>query len=109
MIPNENKAATPVNAGATPSANGATASAQESSSLSPLPSLRALSAKWRGQAAIIDSFHATMGSGWKACADDLDAVLGDASLKNDDALTRIGELDAARSPQHASTDEKGAQ
>jgi hypothetical protein len=39
------------------------------------PDLRALSEKWRAKAAQIDTFHATMGTGYKACADELDAAL----------------------------------
>jgi len=31
-------------------------------------SLRDLVERWRAEAALVDSFHATMGSGWKACA-----------------------------------------
>lgn len=37
--------------------------------------LRALIARWRNEAAMKDSFHATMGIGWKACADDLEKLL----------------------------------
>lgn len=37
--------------------------------------LRALVEKWRAEGARKDSFHATMGIGWKACADELAAYL----------------------------------
>lgn len=37
--------------------------------------LTALIEKWRAQGRHIDSFHATMGSGYKACADELAAAL----------------------------------
>ena len=37
--------------------------------------LIALRDKWRAEAALTDRFHATMGTGWKVCADDLDAFL----------------------------------
>ena len=40
-----------------------------------IPTLRALVVKWRQEAAIKDSFHATMGIGWKACADEVEALL----------------------------------
>lgn len=39
------------------------------------PALRSLSEKWRKEGARIDAFHATMGTGYHACAADLDAVL----------------------------------
>lgn len=31
--------------------------------------------QWRAKAAVKDAFHATMGMGWKACANDLEAAL----------------------------------
>jgi hypothetical protein len=31
--------------------------------------------KWRREGAMYDAFHATMGTGWKACADELAALL----------------------------------
>ena len=37
--------------------------------------LRALIVKWRANGARIDGFHATMGIGWKVCADELAAAL----------------------------------
>jgi hypothetical protein len=37
--------------------------------------LEALVAKWRNEGAVKDTFHATMGIGWKVCADDLEAAL----------------------------------
>ncbi len=41
----------------------------------PAPPLAELPAKWRAEAARIDSFHATMSRGWKQCADELEAAL----------------------------------
>ncbi len=46
---------------------------------STLAQIRALPTTWRQQGAQYDTVHATMGSGWKACADDLDAVLAPRS------------------------------
>lgn len=40
-----------------------------------LTALRGLAAQWRAEAAVTDSFHATMGVGWKVCADQLIASL----------------------------------
>ena len=40
-----------------------------------LDALRGLITSWRNEAAVKDSFHATMGVGWKACAAELDACL----------------------------------
>lgn len=37
--------------------------------------LTALVAKWRKEYARVSSFHATMGSGWNACANDLETEL----------------------------------
>lgn len=37
--------------------------------------LRDLVGHWRVKGATTDTFHATMGIGWKACADELDALL----------------------------------
>jgi hypothetical protein len=37
--------------------------------------LRALIARWRAQAALTATFHATMGTGWHVCADELEAAL----------------------------------
>lgn len=44
-----------------------------------LASVRALREQWRARAARVDTVHATIGIGWKACADDLDhALAGEA-------------------------------
>ena len=40
--------------------------------------LTALVGRWRREGARCDSFHATMGAGWKACADELEAALAGA-------------------------------
>ena len=40
--------------------------------------LQRLISQWREKAAVTDSFHATMGIGWKVCADELEALLGRA-------------------------------
>lgn len=37
--------------------------------------LAALRDHWRAQAAHVDSFHLTMGTGYHTCADELDALL----------------------------------
>ncbi len=37
--------------------------------------LHKLIEKWRYQGAMIDTFHATMGVGYKVCADELEAIL----------------------------------
>lgn len=37
--------------------------------------LKELIATWRARGASIDTFHATMGSGYKVCADELEAAL----------------------------------
>ena len=37
--------------------------------------LRSLVEHWRARAAVTDTFHATMGIGWKVCATELEALL----------------------------------
>jgi hypothetical protein len=54
--------------------------------------LEALIAKWRNEAAAKDSFHATMGVGWKACANDLEALLARAPM--------IADANGGRCPSH---------
>ena len=44
--------------------------------------LEALIAKWRAEGARCDSFHATMGIGFKKCADELDAALAAAQASS---------------------------
>ncbi len=44
----------------------------------PPSPLARLIAQWRAEARRYDSVHATLGSGWKACADDLEAALRDS-------------------------------
>lgn len=44
-------------------------------STTPDASLRALVEQWRTKGAQIDAFHATMGVGYKACADELESLL----------------------------------
>ncbi len=41
----------------------------------PPEELRVFVEKWRAEGRRLDTFHATMGSGWKACADELAAIL----------------------------------
>jgi len=48
---------------------------QESTAL--VEGIQRLIEEWRQEAAIKDSFHATMGIGWKVCADELEARLAD--------------------------------
>ena len=36
--------------------------------------IAALIQRWRNEASVKDSFHATMGVGWKVCADELEAL-----------------------------------
>lgn len=53
----------------------------ESASLLPLrEALEGLIAKWREEGARIDTFHATMGTGWKVCADNLRLTLLDSTV-----------------------------
>lgn len=53
----------------------------ESDSLLPLrEALEGLIAKWRAEGARIDTFHATMGTGWKVCADNLRLTLLDSEV-----------------------------
>ncbi len=39
--------------------------------------------QWREKARYIDLYHATMSSGWKVCADELEAALSAASSQNE--------------------------
>lgn len=57
-----------------------------------LVALRALSGQWRAEGARIDAFHATMGTGYKVCAAELDAALlvpAEPPLALRDAVRRL--------------------
>lgn len=45
--------------------------------------LRKLIAKWRQKAAVVDSFHATMGTGWTICANELETLLADPDCRKE--------------------------
>ena len=47
--------------------------------------LETLIAKWRQKAASVDSFHATMGTGWHVCAEELEAILNSAATEHETA------------------------
>ena len=54
--------------------------------------LSALVEQWHAEGARLDSVHATMGSGWKACADDLATLLrqtGTTTNETKDDVTRV--------------------
>jgi hypothetical protein len=60
----------------------------------PLASIRALIDKWQREGAIKDTFHATMGIGWKVCAEELSAVLASVPPppQDDEFIARVGKL-----------------
>jgi len=42
-----------------------------------LQQIKALVETWRAEGSRLDSAHATMGIGWRVCADELEAALGE--------------------------------
>lgn len=51
----------------------------EASYIQLVSALREKVTAWRMKAAQVDTFHATMATGWKVCADDLDQLLAPSS------------------------------
>jgi hypothetical protein len=53
--------------------------------VSARPDLVKLVTRWREHGAYCDTFHATMGTGWKRCADELEAAIRDETREPDTA------------------------